>query len=298
MRVNCFIVGEPKSGTSALCHFLSQHPDIYLNPRHNEIDYFNKDMDYKEYREGEYRHRPKNMREYNRFFKGRKDEKILCDGSTIYLHSKVAARLIQEYNPDAKIIAIFRNPADMLYALYYENRLGRSEDAETFKEALELEKYRRHGEKIPKRCGNPQSILYSERIKYADHLERFLDRFKNVKVLIYEDFKKDNKATYDAVLKFLNVPPFKPVFAQVNKCKKERSWVLQSLVQFLRINNILRTVLPESFCDWLNDTYVKIMHKKVVREPLAFRKELIDGFSGEINKFSKLIGRDLGKEWK
>ena len=43
VKPNLFIVGAPKSGTSALYRFLKQHPDIFM-PKYKEPHFFSKDL--------------------------------------------------------------------------------------------------------------------------------------------------------------------------------------------------------------------------------------------------------------
>src|SRR5665648_698992 len=117
-KVDFFIVGQPKSGTTALAQFLEEHPEITITiPK--ETGFWARDlMD-----ESEAFHSTKNfqtvrsMEEYTNSFKHANKDQLVGDASTTYLYSKTAAKEIKKYNPKAKIIIMLRNPMDMVYSL-------------------------------------------------------------------------------------------------------------------------------------------------------------------------------------
>src|SRR5437588_778856 len=76
-----------------------------------------------------------------------------------------------------------------------------------------LEPDRREGRRIPRRCHQPQDLLYSEHVRYVEQLRRYHDVFarEQVLVLIYEDFRRDNEATVRTVLRFLGLDDTLPV---------------------------------------------------------------------------------------
>jgi len=43
LQPSFFIVGAPKCGTTALCKYLDQHPDIFI-PKLKELHYFDTDL--------------------------------------------------------------------------------------------------------------------------------------------------------------------------------------------------------------------------------------------------------------
>lgn len=66
---------------------------------------------------------------------------------------------------------------------------------------------RREGRSIPAHTHHPEALLYSEHVHYVEQLKRFHDAFgrERVLVLIYEDFKRDNRAVFKEMLDFLGL---------------------------------------------------------------------------------------------
>jgi hypothetical protein len=110
VKPNFFIVGAPKCGTTALYEYLQPHPRIFLS-RIKEPHYFARDL-------GSYP-RIKTAQEYAGIFAESTSEHLaLGEASVYYLRSAVAIPLIREFNPAARLIAMFRNPVDMVYSLH------------------------------------------------------------------------------------------------------------------------------------------------------------------------------------
>ncbi len=109
--------------------------------------------------------------------------------------------------PDARIIAILREPASFLHSLHLQLLQNRLEDEKDLARAIALEPQRREGRHIPAGCYRPQALFYSERVRYVEQLRRYHDAFapEQVLVLIYDDFRDDNAATVRSVLRFLGV---------------------------------------------------------------------------------------------
>ncbi len=107
---NFFIVGAPKCGTTALYEYLRPHPSIFM-PRHKEPHYFASDL-------GTY---PfiKTLDDYRRLFDGAGPQHLrVGEASVYYLRSTTAIANIRAFNPDAKLIAMFRNPVEMVHSLH------------------------------------------------------------------------------------------------------------------------------------------------------------------------------------
>ena len=120
MKPNLFIVGQPKSGTTALHQFLGQHPEIFMSsikePHFFCSDFhLESDRAYGKQRFFDFR----NESAYLQIFAKAEGAEIAGESSTNYLYSQVAAEKIYNFNPDAKIIIILREPAKFLYSLHF-----------------------------------------------------------------------------------------------------------------------------------------------------------------------------------
>jgi hypothetical protein len=226
VKPNFFIVGKPKSGTTALHRMLDQHPDIYMSPV-KEPSHFARDaIEAAERRGTGFRGLPyKNLDDYLALFRGVTTEKVVGESSTAYLLSRVAAQQIKAFNPDARILMIFREPVDFLYSFHHQLLRSGNEDEGDFRKALLLEEERKQGRGIPRSASDPAKLFYSEQVKYAEQLQRFIDAFgkSSVKVFLYDDFRDDNLAVYKEALEFLQVDPeFVPEVMEVNRNKEVR----------------------------------------------------------------------------
>lgn len=77
-----FIVGAPKSGTTAMYKYLKQHPDIFM-PEVKEIHFFGTDLNSPWF--------IRDKEKYLSSFSNAKGEKRIGEASAWYLYSKNAA---------------------------------------------------------------------------------------------------------------------------------------------------------------------------------------------------------------
>jgi len=205
-----FIVGHHKCGTTAMYQMLRKHPQIYM-PAIKEPRFFSTDVAPIEARMSH--DLPATREEYLALFDDARPDQRAGEATPLYLLSNLAARGIAELQPDARIIAILREPASYLRSLHLQLLRDHGERVTDFRKALELEPVRRQGKKIPRTCKNPQRLMYSERVRYVEQLERYRAVFapEQLLVLIYEDFRRDNEATVRQVLRFLGVDDSVPI---------------------------------------------------------------------------------------
>jgi Sulfotransferase family len=231
-----FVVGHPKSGTTALHAMLSKHPGIFVGAK--EPRYFAPEMRVRDFRRTPAT--PRDLDEYRAWFAAAAPEQLVGDISPAYLWSKHAAQLIAEVAPDARIIALFREPASFLRSLHMQWVQSYCEVETDFEKALALEEPRSRGEKMPLDTFWPNVLFYSEHVRYVEQLRRFHDRFprERVLVLIYDDYRRDNDATVRSVLSFLDVEQI-PIRAQEAKPTVQ--------VRAPRLNSaIRRLIVPET----------------------------------------------------
>jgi hypothetical protein len=304
--VQIFIIGEPKSGTTALAQFLGEHPDIGIaTPK--EPHFFATDLRY----ESDVFHGPKNhhfairtREQYEQCFAPVAGKSWWADGSTHYLLSTAAAANIKRYNPEARIIAMFRNPADFLHSLHMQYINNGSEDEPDFEQALKLETLRKSGRSLPLGVRTPSHLFYSERARYAEQLQRFLDQFpaKQIKIIIMEEFNCDNQGTYEDVLQFLDIPAAitLPEFTVVHGSKTPRFKRLHKALNHPALKySVLKIVGPNRY-DAVKDSVARVALKKQNRQamPPALRAQLMKQFEPEVRKLAAMINRpDLPAIW-
>jgi hypothetical protein len=200
-----FIVGHAKCGTTALYQMLRRHPQIFM-PELKEPLFFATDLRMRFQRPAA-GPLPTELDDYLSLFAAAGSTQRVGEASSSYLWSREAAGRIAAVQPDARIVAILREPASFLRSLHLQLLQNHIESQKSLRRALALEQPRREGKQIPRRCTRPQALMYSERVRYVTQLRRFHEQFgrERVLVLIYDDFRAENEATVRGVLRFLDV---------------------------------------------------------------------------------------------
>src|SRR5215216_462742 len=239
-RPDFFIVGAPKSGTTAMYDFLRQHPQVFM-PRLKDITFFGQDLQFL---------RPRiSYDRYLSLFLDANGVPRAGEASVWYLYSKLAAEEIKAFSPGASIIVMLRNPVDMLYAQHSEFLHNCNEEIEDFEAALDAEEDRKQGKRLPKTVHLVEGLFYRETAKYAEQVRRYMDVFgqENVLVIIFDDFKQDTDKVYWQTLKFLGVDPnFRPKFRRVNSNKVLRNRRMQEFLVAppLFLKNVFDAIIP------------------------------------------------------
>lgn len=303
-----FIVGQAKCGTTALYEMLRQHPDIYL-PDLKEPEFLASDMR-RWFRPPLAGPVPTTLDEYLALFVDARANQRAGEASAFYLTSHAAASSIAALNRDARIIALFREPASFLRSLHLQLLENHVEDQRDLRRALALEERRRHGRNIPWRCYRPPALHYSEHVRYADQLARFEAVFprEQLLVLIYEEFRDDNASAVRRVLRFLGVDDSVPVAPiKVNPTVAVRSQRLDALVHRYSVGRDpvshtvktgIKTVLPQQTRQrLLRAVQTDVVHSAVPPPDEQFMQELRRRLKPEVERLSAALGRDLVTLW-
>jgi len=300
-----FIVGHPKSGTTALYEMLRSHPQIFM-PDLKEPRFFASDLRSRfqgRLPDGAPRAAlPETLEEYLALFAAAAPGQRVGESSPSYLRSAMAARLIAEAQPGARIIAILREPASFMRSLHLELVQNHVEREQDLRRALANDELA--GE------GSPSQLpRYSDRVSYVEQLRRYHAVFpaEQVQVLIYDDFRADNSGTVRRVERFLGVAERgAPVPAEANPSVRRRVGLDNALHEaFFGGGGAMRTarraarlVTPEP---------ARRRAFRTLREKLVFAGpgeddeelmlELRRRYRGEVEALSKYLDRDLVREW-
>jgi hypothetical protein len=305
MKPNLFIVGQPKSGTTALHQFLGQHPEIFMSsvkePHFFCSDFhLESDRAYGKQRFFDFR----NESAYLQLFAKANGVKIAGESSTNYLYSQVAAEKIYNFNPDAKIIIILREPAKFLYSLHSHYVKFTEENEPDFLTALALESERKQEKYTSDRVTSPSYLYYSQRVQYYQQVKRYYNHFKpeQIKVVIFEDFQSENEQVYREILEFLEVNPnFKPEYSSINVNKEVKFKAINDLVNSPLIKNISKNLLSQEFNEFVRDNIVEkfLWHqapKSVMPEEIKIK--LMQQYLPQVRQVSDLIDIDLVTKWR
>jgi nitrite reductase/ring-hydroxylating ferredoxin subunit len=144
----------------------------------------------------------------NQFFcHCRQDHRAIGEGSVTYLYSEEVLHRILKINPDAKFIAMVRNPIDLLRSYHFWMLYLMEEDCWDFQKAWEHQTSRLQGENLPPLCRDRRLLQYQEVGKLGKWIEQL---FKVVGrdrclILVFDDFKQNPQAIYQKVCHFLDV---------------------------------------------------------------------------------------------
>ncbi len=302
-----FIVGQPKSGTTALYEMLRRHPQIHL-PDRKEPRFFATELYFRDPpRPGG---TPATLDEYVAWFDAATPEQRIGDASPWYLWSRSAAGRIADVQPDARIIAILREPASLLRSLHLEFVQLYVETQTDLRKAIELEEPRRQGRDIPRHTYWPQMLLYSEHVRFVEQLRRFDAVFppEQMLVLVYDDFRYDNEATLRRVLRFLEVDetfPIEPTHA--NPTVRVRSQRLHELVHAVSVGHgpisraakaSVKAVTPRGLRRSARNLAVtRVVYADPGAPDEECMAELRRRFKGEVVALSEYLDRDLVSMW-
>jgi hypothetical protein len=282
-----FIVGAPKSGTTAMTVYLREHPEVFM-PRIKELHYFGSDLS----KSDKY---PSDLAAYLSWFKGAEPGQVVGECSVTYLYSRRAPLEIKEFNRSAKIIIMLRDPVDMMYALHSQLLFGGFEDISDFALALAAEPDRKQGRRIPKGAQLVDNLFYRDIAHYSEQVERYLRSFgrENVHIILHDDFRADTETAYRRALEFLGVDvTFRPEFRIVNPNKRVRSKLLRTALERLPVERWHGNVLIPPQLRWRLNRFNRIEED---RRPMDrdVKRDLKREFAPEVEQLARLLGRDL-----
>src|SRR3954470_21966259 len=185
---NLLIVGSQRCGTTTLYRTLTQHPAVTKAVLHKGVHYFDVDYDH-------------GLSWYRAHFPLRATlaarqrrlgvPPVVLESSPYYMFHPLAPERIARDLPDARVIALVRDPVERAYSAH-SHELARGFETEPFERALELEDERLAGE-VEHMCADPRYVSHSHRHHsyrrrghYAEQVERLSALFGQDRVLVVE----------------------------------------------------------------------------------------------------------------
>jgi hypothetical protein len=308
-----FVLGHQKCGTTALYFTLKQHPAIFM-PEVKEPRYFATDLRSRLPAPSPAAKRLRTLEGYLELFDAARPDQRVGDASPQYLRSRDAPAGIAGLVPEARLIAILREPASFLRSFHQQMVSSKVESERDLGRALRLQEVRREGKSIPRNCHHPQSLQYTDHVHYVEQLQRFEAHFprEQMLVLIYDDFRSDNDATIRQVLRFLGLPAEAqmPVEAVETKpLKAVRSRALHDLAGSLRtarlnavaagpVARTLNAMIPSPLRgERVRAQWRRAVYKTPPPPDPALTAELKRRFKPEVERLSTHLGRDLVALW-
>jgi hypothetical protein len=285
MRVDFFIVGAPKSGTTSLFHYLDEHPEIEMSSQ-KEPDYFSdKDIQNRGMYYG--KNRIDTIEKYHDLFDDT-NSKLKGEGSVSYLFYNNVPAKIKEYNPNAKIIIMLRNPIERAFSHYLMDcRLGVVFN--TFEDIVFKQSKHKHA-----------SLFYQQYIKvseYTAQIKRYLDCFsaENILVIDYEDFKEDSLEVINKTFLFLGVNKgVEPnVMKKYNIFTMPQNSLIRFIYSFVPLRRFLNYIMPSVVIFKIRSLLFTSNKKPVLED--GTRDFLTKHFKNDINALSILLRKDYSK---
>ncbi len=203
------IIGGQKCGTTSLYNYLAEHPHV-APARDKEVHFFNT----RRYERGDllYRASFPTRADLRRAATG--DGRLVTGEATPgYLFFPQVPGRVRKTVPQARLIALLRNPVDRAYSHYHHKvRIGK--EAIPFEEAIDREEERLAGE-VERALEDPRyysnnldQYSYLRRGVYVEQLRRWRDHFPEEQLLILrsEDLYEDAPAVVGRTLEFLGLP--------------------------------------------------------------------------------------------
>ena len=286
------VLGACKAGTTSLYRYLKSHPEIYLSPI--------KEPRYFAFPEtGPVSVRPRrNVRgvwkieDYRRLFAARTTERVAGEMSPLYLYSTCAPGAIRKLIPNAKLIAILRNPAERAYSHFCHNRRDGYEPLADFSAALDAEEKR-----IAE--GWWSSFHYRNQGCYVRQLKRYLALFPREQMLIqvYDDMVADCHGFLKRICSFLGVDEnhsFDTSERDNVTFGIPRTFILRRLLRYAGpAKRRIQETVPLKMRSSLFQRFSKLFWAPKPEFRPGVRARLVSAFEADILELQQIINRDL-----
>jgi hypothetical protein len=295
------VIGAQKAGTTALYHYLDQHPEVYMSPE-KEPHFFafeGRELDYRGPRDVEVlRHMVvTDLEEYRRLFAGAGEARAVGEASAMYLYLPGTAGRIKHHVPEVRLVAVLRDPAERAYSAFTHMIRDGREPLADFAAALEAEDRR-----VEENWG---PIWHYRRMGYYhEQLSRYYELFEEdqIRVYLYEDLRERPEAVLADIFHFLEVDDafVADTSERYNVSGTHRSRTMRGLHDFLLRPHPLKKALKPLFPEKTRRRLVggalnRIRARNLEKPPLPpeVRRELVEGYREDVEKLQGLIGRDL-----
>lgn len=286
------IIGAAKCATTSLDHYLSQHPEVFMNPL-NEPNYFSTDV-----------HLARGDQWYMGQYSDATEGQICGEASTSYTRYPVCrgtASRIARANPHMKLVYIVRSPvvrvrSDCLQKMKHAKHVQENDLTHlSLDEMLDL-------------AQDPTSSVYTAPIatsQYCDQLREYEAYFPNKQILIviYEEFVVRPQEVLTRIFDFLGVDPHFVVDMGI------RRNLTSSFTHSLAKEKVAKPIRRVPGYTRLRQVFPRKIRKKLVASLAshfggndpdfspAKLQELEEHFAPHVKQLEERLGRELS-EWR
>jgi hypothetical protein len=295
------IIGAPKAGTTALHAGLAQHPDLVLSDPKETKYFLCGDAPPPLYRgPGDAHSRQEwiwRRRDYLDLFAGVPDDVVCGESTPFYLFDADAQRRIAAAVPEAKLIAVVRDPVDRAYSNWMHLWVDGLEPLPDVVEAC-----RREADRVA--AGWAPFWRYIELGRYGEQIQRLKTHFPDRQILVlrYRDLVDDPATTMDRVCTFLGIKPGVVTSIPRDNTRPfvEDSARTRNYARTLRAGAKVGALLPPQMWRKASRPILDSLHRKgdTHRPKLTAeqRRQLVDYFADDIALLSRLTG-DSYDDW-
>lgn len=286
---NFFIVGAAKAGTTYIHSLLSAHPNVCMSTD-KEPHFFATTYSGKAYsmRPG----RIDSLPEYLNLFPDRHSSTIVGEASPSYLWCPESAQRIHDFNPQAKILILLRDPIERAFSHYLMD-IREGVQTLTFEDALA------HDATVsPREWGGP-SHLYVDLGMYAKQVSRYCDQFPKEQILVIESahLHSEPKATLARILAFLGLDPNWSVAeewsrSESNRYARPRGRIAAGVMGSRFVRQSAVALLPKSIRSKVRDRVLLAEGGRPEMSP-ATALSLQDVYRDDISDLRRHIDSDL-----
>ncbi|WP_102409616.1 sulfotransferase domain-containing protein [Vibrio cyclitrophicus] len=281
-KVNCFLIGAQKSGSTALARYMEQIDKVCVSSP-KATNYFNHSF-YKSFQ-------IKSYSEYKNTFKNKK-AKYFCDASDCYHADSESLAKIKKYNENAKVIFIIRELSSMIVSLH-EHLVWAG-----YQKEHDLNRAWSNGERA---SGKYKEYLdYKGITSIGNQAQVAYDLFgDNLLILSSSELREQPLKVINRICKFLDVEELDKIEKVVVNERVRRKSKIISL-----INNIIPSTIKTRIKISLNSKGIEIdgivrkinMSKKTEKEGKIEKKIVIDkNIQLHIDKQNKIISNVMSK---
>lgn len=293
-KINCFLIGVQKAGTSSFYNWLSQHPEINAPKEMKDTHFFSQE-----------KYLQKGTGWLESFYRPGISKPVLLNGAVNYIYFPQIPQAIKEYNNNSKFILILRNPVKRAFSAYqYLSKLGL--EKRTFEQAITDEVQNKFDSEEAK--GN---FAYINHGYYYKQLKNWLNYFEKetLCIHIYEILFKSPEVALQQTFDFLGIEKnFKPTLISENKTGAVKyRWInnlfftnpklLKTLKKF-KVDKIIGYSVRVNFLNWLRDWNTKSNKKNETFLSMKMYNELSKYYEEDIYNLSQILQKDLKEIWK
>ena len=294
------VIGAPKAGTTALHAALAGHPALYMSPI-KEPKFFLSDGppptrggpgDALTYREHVWK-----RADYEALFEAAPGGTLRGESTPLYMYDREAMRRIRDLLPEARLIAIIRDPVERAHSNWTHLWSAGLEPVGDFIQACGEEERRIA-------AGWASFWHYTALGWYGEQLEHIFSLFprEQVYVIRYRQLVDQPAATLDGIVGFLGVEPgvVTEVPRQNVTAHPEATLAHRAVGQVLRSGSTVGRFLPGSSSAAATARLERFLQRhNRERQPLGWqqRQELIPRFEADLQLLERVLGGDFS-DWR